>query len=145
MTHWTWKIDQQLSCRWISKILNFFGHLKSFGDFRQNPHSEIWLNKRVRDGDLYSFIYSNIQVSMGWQPILVYVLILTHTVPFVLWKWVSWTSKSWHNVVSNLKCSVHIFRGPCPVLHNPSCLAFVMHLIVCILNQKLALHKGYVN
>ena len=44
MTHGTWQIDQKQS--W---------HFKNFGDFRQNPYSNIG----VRDGDPYSFMYSN--------------------------------------------------------------------------------------
>ena len=55
MTHGTWQIDQQQSCR--LKILNFFWHFKNFGDFRQNPYSNIG----VRDGNPYSFMYSNVR------------------------------------------------------------------------------------
>ena len=56
MTHGTWQIDQQQFCRWKLKI---FWHFKNFGDFRQNPYSEIWVHKRVQDGNPYSFMYSN--------------------------------------------------------------------------------------
>ena len=74
MTHETWQIDQQQSCRWILKILKKIWHSKIFGDFCQNPYSEIWVHKRVRvaipyseiwvhkrvqNGDLYLFMYSN--------------------------------------------------------------------------------------
>ena len=59
MTHGTWQIDQLWYNTSILRFRIFYCKNQKWGGLFCLPYSEIWVHKRVRDGNLYSFMYSN--------------------------------------------------------------------------------------